>query len=345
MYDMIIENVDLSTNDRLKVESFLSTFNLLLDNDVEHTIVAKYGNEIIGTCSYAGKVLKCFAVKEGFQDQGIASKLITHLTNQLFDKGIYGTFIFTEPKNITLFKGLNYREVQRVEEVVLLEGGMSNIKTYVEKMFKNSGLGSRKKAALVMNCNPFTLGHRYLIEKASRENDEVVVFIVEEERSIFPFEIRKNLVKIGTEDLKNVHVLSGGNYIISSATFPSYFLRQEDTRMNAYAKLDAEIFGRYIGPVFNIEKRYIGTEPYCRTTNQYNKALLNILPKHSIDVIEINRLNTYNTPISASEVRKLIKNESYDKIKNMVPRVTYELLKSNEARSIIEKLKRSDSPH
>lgn len=345
MYDMIIENVNLSTNDRLKVESFLSTFNLLLDNDVEHTIVAKYGNEIIGTCSYAGKVLKCFAVKEGFQDQGIASKLITHLTNQLFDKGTYGTFIFTEPKNITLFKGLNYREVQRVEEVVLLEGGMSNIKTYVEKMFKNSGLGSRKKAALVMNCNPFTLGHRYLIEKASRENDEVVVFIVEEERSIFPFEIRKNLVKIGTEDLKNVHVLSGGNYIISSATFPSYFLRQEDTRMNAYAKLDAEIFGRYIGPVFNIEKRYIGTEPYCRTTNQYNKALLNILPKHSIDVIEINRLNTYNTPISASEVRKLIKNESYDKIKNMVPRVTYELLKSNEARSIIEKLKRSDSPH
>lgn len=345
MYDIIIENINLSTNERLKVESFLSTFNLLLDKDVKHTIVAKSGDEIIGTCSQAGKVLKCFAVKKEFQEQGLASKLITYITNELFDRGIYETFIFTEPKNVPLFIGLNYREVQRVEEVVLLEGGMSNIERYVEKMFKNSGLGKRKKAALVMNCNPFTLGHRYLIEKASRENDEVIVFIVEEERSLFPFEVRKNLVKIGTEDLKNVHVLSGGNYIISSATFPSYFLRQEDIRMNAYAKLDAEIFGQYIGPVFNIEKRYLGKEPYCSTTNQYNKALFNILPKHDIEVIEVNRLNAENIPISASEVRKLIKTESYDIIKKLVPKTTYEFLISAEANSIIEKIKRGDSPH
>lgn len=345
MYDILIENIDLSTNERLKVESFLSTFNLLLDKDVENTIVAKFGDEVIGTCSHAGKVLKCFAVKEGFREQGIASKLITHITNELFDKGIYETFIFTEPKNIPLFTGLNYREVQRVEEVVLLEGSMSNIKRYVEKMFKNSGLDKREKVALVMNCNPFTLGHRYLIEKASMENNEVIIFIVEEERSLFPFEVRKNLVKIGTADLKNVHVLSGGNYIISSATFPSYFLRQEDIRINAYAKLDAEIFGRYIGPVFNIEKRYIGTEPYCSITNQYNKALSNILPKYDIEVIETNRLNVENTPISASEVRRLIKAGNYDIIKRLVPKVTYEFLMSTEARPIIEKIKRSDSLH
>ena len=345
MYDISIQSIDLSTNERLKVEGFLSTFNLLLDEDVEHTIAARVGDEIIGTCSYAGKVLKCFGIKEGFQEQGIASKLITCLTNHLFDRGIYETFIFTKPRNLPLFKGLNYREVQRVEEVVLLEGGMSNINRYVEKMFKDSGLDKRKKAALVMNCNPFTLGHRYLIERASEENDEVVVFIVEEDRSLFPFEVRKNLVKIGTEDLKNVHVLSGGSYIISSATFPSYFLRQEDIKMNAYAKLDAGIFGQYIGSAFNIEKRYVGTEPYCKTTNQYNEALFKILPKHDIEVIGIDRLNTENTPISASEVRILIKAENYHIIKNLVPRVTYEFLKSNQARHIIEKIKRSDSLH
>lgn len=345
MYDISIQSIDLSTNARLKVEGFLSTFNLLLDKDVEHTITATYGDEIIGTCSYAGKVLKCFAVKEGFQDQGVASKLITYITNQLFDRGIYETFIFTKPKNLPLFKGLNYREVQRVEEVVLLEGGMSNITRYVKKMSQDSGLDKRKKAALVMNCNPFTLGHRYLIERASKENDVVVVFIVEEDRSIFPFKVRKNLVKMGTEDLENVHVLSGGSYIISSNTFPSYFLRQEDIKMKAYAKLDAEIFGQYIGPAFNIEKRYIGTEPYCKTTNQYNEALFNILPKHGIEVIGIDRLNAENAPISASEVRRLIKTQNYDIIKSLVPRVTYEFLKSDQARPIIEKIKRSDSPH
>ncbi|WIV10483.1 [citrate (pro-3S)-lyase] ligase [Proteiniborus sp. MB09-C3] len=345
MYDIRIESIDLSTNDRLKVESFLSTFNLLLDKDVEHTIVARYEGEIIGTCSYSGKVLKCFAVKEGYQEQGIASRLITHITNQLFDRGIYSSFIFTEPKNITLFKRLNYREVQSVDEVVLLEGGMSNIKKYVEEMFKDSDLNKNKKAALVMNCNPFTLGHRYLIERAAGENDEVIVFVVEEDRSLFPFEVRKNLVSIGIEDLKNVHVLSGGSYIISSNTFPSYFLRQEDMRMNAYAKLDAEIFGRYFSSVFNIERRYVGTEPYCNMTKQYNEALHSILPKYGIDVMEVDRLSKEDKPISASEVRRLIKADKFHIIKNLVPKVTYEFLMSNEAKLIIEKIKRSDSSH
>lgn len=345
MQDTRIENIDLNTDERLKVEDFLSTFNLLLDKDVEHTIVAKYEDEIIGTCSYSGKVLKCFAVKDGFQGEGLASKLITHITNQLFDNEVFDTFIFTQPKNISLFKGLNYREVQRVDEVVLLEGGMSNINRYVEKMLNDSGLDKKKKAALVMNCNPFTQGHRYLIERASSENDEVIVFIVEENRSLFPFEIRKKLVEIGTEDLKNVFVLSGGDYIISSNTFPTYFLRQDDIRKYAYAKLDAEIFGRYISPVFNIEKRYIGTEPYCNITNQYNKALIDILPRHGIEVVEINRLNTKDRPISASEVRRLIKAGEFHIIKDLVPEVTYEFLMSGEANPIIEKIKRSDTPH
>lgn len=345
MNDIRIEAISLNTDERLEVERFLSTFNLFLDKDVAYTIAAKAGAEIIGTCSYAGRVLKCFAVKEGFQGEGIASKLITHMTNRLFDKGIYGTFIFTAPKNLPLFKGLHYHEVQRAEEVVLLEGGMANIKRYVEGMVQKSGLDQRKKAALVMNCNPFTLGHRYLIERASKENEEVVVFIVEENRSLFPFETRLDLVKKGTADLENVHVLSGGNYMISSATFPTYFLREEDARMNAYARLDAGIFGQYIGPAFHIEKRYVGTEPYCLVTNQYNTALLDILPKHDIAVIEIDRLNTDNKPVSASAVRRLIKNEDWHTLKKLVPETTYEFLMSLEGRPIIEKIKRSDTPH
>ncbi|MFA5523259.1 MAG: [citrate (pro-3S)-lyase] ligase [Tissierellales bacterium] len=345
MQNIRIESIDLNTNERLKVEEFLSTFNLHLDKDVDHTIVAKYEDAIIGTCSYAQKVLKCFAVKEGFQGEGLASKLITQITNELFDKGVHGTFIFTQPRNTPLFKGLNYSEVQRVDEVVLLEGGISNIKRYIEKMFCHSGLDKKEKVALVMNCNPFTLGHRYLIERASKENDEVVIFIVENNRSLFPFEIRKNLVKMGTEDLKNIFVLSGGDYIISSNTFPTYFLRQEDTRMNAYAKLDAEVFGRYISPVFNIKKRYVGREPYCKLTNQYNRALKNILPRHGVEIVEINRLNIMNKAISASEVRRLIKVGDFNTLKDMVPKVTYEFLMSDEANSIIERVKRSDTPH
>ena len=39
-----------------------------------------------------------------------------------------------------------------------------------------------------MNCNPFTLGHKYIVEKAARENDNVIIFVVEEDKSSFPIQ-------------------------------------------------------------------------------------------------------------------------------------------------------------
>lgn len=345
MNELKIEIVDLKTSQRLEVEGFLSAFRLLLDKDVEYTIVVKNQNEIVGTCSCAGNIIKSFAVKEALQGEGIASKVITHITNYLFEKGVYENFILTSPKNINIFKELNYHIVHRVDQVALLEGGMANIKRYTERMLLNSGLNQDKKAALVMNCNPFTLGHRYLIETAANENEVVVVFIVEENRSLFPFNIRMELVKRGTADLANVHILPGGSYIISSNTFPSYFLRKEEDRMNAYIKLDAGIFGEYIAPQFNIKKRYVGTEPYCQVTRQYNQGLLNTLPNYGIKVVEIDRLNLADKVISASEVRRLIRTEDWDQIKEIVPRTTYEFLRSPEGIPIIDKIKRSDSPH
>lgn len=345
MYNLVIEKIDLNTNERLKVERFLLGFNLFLDKDVDCTFVAKKRGEILGTCSYSGKIIKCFAVKKEMREQGIALKLITHITNDLFNKGVYENFIFTRPENSNIFGKLNYHKVYATEEVVLLEGGMGNIKKYIKEMYSDSGLGEGEKAAIVMNCNPFTLGHRYLIERASRENSKVIIFVVEENRSLFPFYVRQDLVKQGTKDLKNVHVLSGGSYIISANTFPSYFLRQEDKRLDAYVKLDAGIFGRYIAPVFNINKRYVGTEPYCNITKKYNEALVNILPRYNIEVKVLERFYREGKAISASEVRKLIKLEHWKEMKKIVPKTTYDFLISSNAKYIVEKIKRSEAPH
>lgn len=343
MQEVVIQRIDLSGEERLEVEKFLSTFNLFFDRGIEYTIVARREEEILGTCSYSGKVLKCFAVKEGLQGEGIASKLITHLTNVLFDKNIYEYFVFTKPKNIPIFKGLNFKEICTIEEVSLLEGGMASIYKSTQNMYQKSGLGDGEKAALVMNCNPFTLGHRYLVEKASQENQEVIVFVVEEERSLFPFSVRMDLVKKGTQDLENVHVLPGGDYIISSATFPSYFLREESQRNMVYAKLDAEIFARYIAPVFHIERRYIGTEPYSGMTNQYHKVLSTILPKQGIEVVEVNRLEKDDRAISASKVRKSIKMGNFQELERLLPPTTYEYIMSPSAKSVVEKIQRSDT--
>lgn len=328
------------------VNEFLKKLDLELENDVEETLICYDDNEIIGTCSYSKNIIKCFGIKKEYQGEGLASSLITKIQNRMFDKGIYEYFVFTLDKNVLIFESLGYKKVATAEGVTLLEGGTASINKYLENMFLKSGLDKNKKrAALVVNCNPFTLGHQYLIETASKENYDVVVFVVEEDRSAFPTDVRYNLVKEGCKHLNNVTVIKGGRYIISSNTFPAYFLRKKDEKLSIYTKLDATIFGMYISKIFNIEKRYVGTEPYCEVTNQYNSSLMEILPKFSVEVHLIERLVKNSIKISASMVRSLLKEGKIEEVKNLVPQTTYEFLMTQEGKEIIEKIKRRDLPH
>lgn len=345
MYPIKIQTIDLQGSEKLEVEEFLADFDLSLDKDVEYTLIARTNRDIIGTCSYAGKVIKCFAVKKDMQGEGIAAKLISHLTNILFDRGIFHTFIFTKPSNKYLFMGFGYHEVYSTNEVTLLESSLNNIEKYIEGMYNKTSLGKGKKSALVMNCNPFTLGHRYLVEKASFENETVIVFVLEEDRSSFPFNIRYNLVKQGVKHLENVHVLAGGDYIISSNTFPSYFIKEDERKDKAFKELDAGIFGKYISPVFNINRRYVGTEPFCNVTNGYNQALYEILPEFGVEVKVVERFLINGMAVSASTVRRCIKDDNWIQIKKLVPETTFAFLESPQAKEIINKIKGSEFRH
>lgn len=345
MYDVRIYKIDLRSDKREMVEEFLASFGLALDGNVEYTIIAGIEDRIVGTCSYAGKVIKCFAVANEYRNTGISERLLTEITNVMFDKGIQDSFIFTRPENKVLFEGFGFKEIHSVDNIALLESGSRDIKAYIARMFKNSGLDNSVKASLVVNCNPFTLGHRYLIQKAAEENDQVIIFVVEEDLSLFPFTIRMKLIREGLKDLKNVTVLPGGEYIISSGTFPTYFLREDEEKDKAYQSLDAGIFGRYIAPVFNIRKRYLGTEPYSKTTDAYNQAIMAILPKYGVDVVLVDRLVIDTKIVSASTVRQLIKEDQWTEIRAMVPKTTYRYLISDEAIPVIENIKKSNSRH
>ncbi len=345
MYEIVVHKIDLKSHMRERVEVFLASFGLALDGDVEYTIIARMDDRIIGTCSYAGKVIKCFAVSKAYQNIGISERLLTEITNVMFDKGIQDAFIFTRPENKILFEGFGFKEIHTADNIALLESGSRDIKRYIARMFKSLNLDDNEKAALVVNCNPFTLGHRYLIQKASEENNQVIVFVVEEDLSLFPFDIRMKLIREGLKDLENVTVLPGGEYIISSGTFPTYFLREDEEKDKAYQSLDAGIFGKYIAPVFNIKKRYLGTEPYSKTTDEYNQAMINILPKYGIEIVLVDRLEVESKVVSASTVRQLIKKDCWSEIRAMVPNSTYNYLISDEAISVIEKIKKSNSRH
>lgn len=184
-----------------------------------------------------------------------------------------------------------------------------------------------KIGAIVMNCNPFTLGHRYLIETAASQVDYLIIFVVEENKSYFDFKDRIELVKKGTQHLKNVLVVPSGSFIISTLTFPGYFVKDNPKAVNIDSSEDVQIFAKYIAPQFSITKRFVGEEPFDRVTRLYNETMKQILPNYGIEIIEIPRKETDDGVISASKVRKALENQEFDKIEKMVPESTLEFLK------------------
>ena len=191
-----------------------------------------------------------------------------------------------------------------------------------EDLEENTVVGS-----VVMNCNPFTLGHYHLINIASQIVDFLYVFVVEEDRSEFLFKDRIELVKKGTSDLKNVKILPSGEFIISTTTFPEYFDKEERQSFGLDLSKDINIFGKYIAPTFNINIRFVGEEHTDDVTRQYNETMKNLLPKYGVELLEIPRKRHNGKYISASIVRRLYHEGKFDGLKEYVPRVTYDFLR------------------
>lgn len=180
--------------------------------------------------------------------------------------------------------------------------------------------------AVVMNCNPFTLGHRYLIEKALEQCDYLVIFAVEEDRSDFPFADRLRLIDEGVADLKNVVVIPSGRFVLSSLTFSEYFNKSEMQDRTIDTSLDVKVFAQEIAPCLNIKKRFAGEEPFDSVTRQYNESMRTILPEYNIEFVEIPRLELEGEVVSASCVRTLLKERNFDAIKTVVPETTFKYL-------------------
>lgn len=180
--------------------------------------------------------------------------------------------------------------------------------------------------SIVMNCNPFTLGHRYLIEQALEQCDYLVVFVVQEDKSVFPFDDRLRLIDEGTADLNNVIVVPSGRFVLSSLTFSEYFNKSELQDRIIDTSLDVTVFAREIAPCLHITKRFAGEEPYDQVTRQYNEAMHRILPEYGIEFIEIPRKERDGEAISASRVRASLERKDFNEIKSLVPECTFRYL-------------------
>jgi len=203
-----------------------------------------------------------------------------------------------------------------------------NLEEYKISLLQTKLRTQGKIGSIVMNCNPFTLGHRYLIEFAASQVKHLYIFAVEEDKSIFPFNDRFELIKAGTKDLENVTVLPSGKFIISSITFSDYFNKSEIQGREIDPSMDVKLFAKEIAPVLGINVRFAGEEPIDMITKQYNDSMRKILPDYGIEFIEIKRKESSGAVISASRVRALLKDKDFDAISQIVPKTTLDYLKS-----------------
>ncbi len=332
----------LLESERNAVISFLKSFNLKYESDIEYTVLAKDGELIVGTASISSNIIKCFAVLPHYQGEDLASKLMTRLIREFSERGIYHYFLYTPSKNIDVFKHLSFDVIVDTGDVAFMEGGMSTVKEEIEDLMNRYNIGDEEKAALVMNCNPITKGHLHLIETAAKENDSVIVFVVEEDQSVFSFKNRIFLVKEATKHLSNVSVIPSSQYLVSKLTFPSYFIKNQEDIILQQTLIDVHIFKELFMPIFNISKRYVGTEPYDETTHQYNEAMKKVLKDQ---LVEIKRLEIRDRAVSASRVRELIRNNNLHLTKELLPEPTYDFLSSLEGMNIVMKIRNSKGRH
>ncbi len=299
-----ISSVPLSLSSvRRRVESFLAQNGLrMAPLDYYATVTrSEDSDEILAGGGLEGNVLKCIAVCDSARSEGLVNKLVSHLIGVAMDRGHQSVKLFTKPGNQDIFSSLGFSLLAESPEAILMENGFTGLKQYTKYL---SGLRKDgRNGAIVMNANPFTKGHRYLVEKAASQVDNLYVIAVKEDLSRFPYAERLAMIKAGTADLENVTVCEGSDYAISAATFPTYFLKKLDDASDTQMTLDIDLFSKHIAPALGVSVRFAGSEPKDPLTARYNELMSVLLPQKGMDFVEIERIEDSDGPVSASVLR------------------------------------------
>ena len=324
-----------------KIKALLERVDITLDEHLDYTC-AIYDDEgaPIATGSAFGPTLRCFAVDPAHQGEGLLNEVVTHLMENRQEHGFFHLFVYTKPNSVKFFKDLGFTVIAEVPGyLVFLENRADGFPGFLRKLEAAKRPG--KSAAIVMNANPFTLGHRYLVETAVRENDTVHLFLLSENAGPIPAAVRHQLVRAGVADLPNVMLHETEEYLISSATFPGYFLKTEDKILRTQAALDTALFVR-IAEALGVTVRYVGSEPRSVVTGIYNEVLSETLPAHGIECRVLPRKELPDGRIiSASAVRQAIHDDRLDAVAEMLPEPTLAFFRSPEAAPIVAAIRRA----
>lgn len=329
---------------RRRIEGFLQANGLRYDDvDYYAALVDESSDEIVAGGGLKGGVIKCVAVADGHKGEAVANQIVSHLIAKANAAGHQCVKLFTKPQNRPLFESLSFRFLAEAPEAILMETGVGGIAKYSEELRAKSEecncylLAGRNSVevdstklsvdtvkwsvgVIVINCNPFTLGHRYLIERSSELVERLYVVVVREDCSMFSYSERKAMVSQGVKDLGNVVVVDGSDYAVSATTFPTYFLKRISDATDTQILLDLDIYLRHIAPALGANVRFVGSEPTDPLTRRYNELMRQQLGDDHI--CEIPRMEKYGSVVSASRVRRAIEANSLWQAIELVPSST-----------------------
>ena len=324
---------------RRRIEQFLDDNGLRLDDvDYYAALVDETTDEIVAGGGLKGGVIKCVAVADGHKGEAVANQIVSHLIAHANADGHQCVKLFTKPQNRQMFESMSFRLLAEAPKAILMETGIGGIKRYSEELKREKGKVKSEKSncklhhlnpstsqpimplsgIIIMNCNPFTLGHRYLIEQAAQQVQTLYILVVREDCSMFSYDERKAMIVRGVAHINNVVVCDGSEYSISATTFPTYFLKSLSDASDTQMTLDIDLYRRHIAPALGATVRFVGTEPDDPLTRRYNELMKSMLP----DVREVARLQQGGVAVSASRVRKAIVENHLAQAARLVPPTT-----------------------
>lgn len=318
---------DLTAADLGAARALMAGEGLAAISGAECALGAFESGALIGCCHLKHGLLQGLIIDQAHQGQGLMAELVSEALKRASELGLRTVGVITKPDAAEKFRQLGFRPVaSAAPHAAYLEFGRGGVDEYRRTLSAAAYGKPEPRAAIIMNANPFSLGHRHLIERAATESAWVFVLVVEEDVSEFAYVDRLRLVIEGTADLPNVTVMGGGRYAVSSLTFPNYFT-PPGKLAHAEGSLDAAIFASVIAPALGVTRRYVGTEPFSPVTNSYNNALRLMLPPSGIELTEVERLETGGTAISASEVRRRLHAGDIESLRALVPESTFRYIK------------------
>ncbi len=334
---------------RSRIEQFLAAAGLRLDDvDYYAALVDDTGNIVAGG-GLQGDLIKCVAVADGHQGEALANTIVSHLIAHANADGHHCVKLYTKPHNRKLFESLSFRLLAEAPQAILMETGIGGIGRYCDKLraiarkqaASTAAAGQQPTGVVVMNANPFTLGHRFLVEQAASRVATLYVIVVREDCSAFAYTERKNMVAQGLAHLPNVVVTDGSDYAVSKTTFPTYFLKRISDASDTQMTLDLDLYRRHIAPALGATVRFVGSEPADALTHRYNELMKAMLP----DTRELARLEDGGRPVSATRVRKaLVQNRLADAVRMVPPTTTPYLIAQLATRALRTELNTTPKP-